>query len=611
MLGTESSIAKLQRAAQLLQQGKLAEAEQVCGPLQQDRIAGAAATHLVGLIREKQGAFPEAERLLRASVRLDARNVNLQLNVARFLRLRSRPREAEAFFRAALQLDANSHVARLGLAHVLSEQGLHAQAEAECRAVLNRRPQDQEAGALLAYSLSNQNRNTEAEAAYRSALELRPSDTWLTHNLGSLLSRMERAEEALEQLDKVAPRGVANFELSFNRGRTLALLNRIEEAEAEFLSALAVNPRHIEAHVNLARLRFMRGDADFTRSFDDATLAHPGDLPLQISLAVVERCAEQWSRAEDRLQGLLRTHGSVPEVRAELAHVYQESGRIAEAEAQAQAAAASKPFDPGVAETLVSILLMRNRAADAARIVETHRRQLPLSQGWIAYEATALRLLHDGRYRELYDYDRFVRVFEPQAPAGWRSMAELNAELLELLRQRHRLAVHPLDQSLRNGSQTLRNLLSEDTPVIRAILQSFDEPLREYLAAIGADPTRPLTARNRGAARMTGAWSVQLRREGFHVNHVHPEGWISSAYYVDVPAEVEDTRLRSGWLKFGETRYAVPGADAEHHVQPRSGRLVLFPSYMWHGTNPIHGEHPRTTIAFDAVPADDSVPARR
>jgi hypothetical protein len=29
---------------------------------------------------------------------------------------------------------------------------------------------------------------------------------------------------------------------------------------------------------------------------------------------------------------------------------------------------------------------------------------------------------------------------------------------------------------------------------------------------------------------------------------------------------------------------------------------VLFPSYLWHGTNPIRGEEPRLTIAFDCVP---------
>ena len=86
------------------------------------------------------------------------------------------------------------------------------------------------------------------------------------------------------------------------------------------------------------------------------------------------------------------------------------------------------------------------------------------------------------------------------------------------------------------------------------------------------------------------------------MNHVHPKGWISSAYYVSVPPEVQDAKARSGWLKFGEPRYPTPSLAAEFAVQPEPGMLVLFPSYLWHGTTAIFGETPRTTIAFDALP---------
>jgi uncharacterized protein (TIGR02466 family) len=95
---------------------------------------------------------------------------------------------------------------------------------------------------------------------------------------------------------------------------------------------------------------------------------------------------------------------------------------------------------------------------------------------------------------------------------------------------------------------------------------------------------------------------VRLGPGGFHVNHVHPAGWISSACYIEVPAECGDTDRRAGWIKFGETRFAVPGATAERFIQPRPGRLVLFPSYMWHGTTPTSGSDARMSIAFDAVP---------
>ena len=97
---------------------------------------------------------------------------------------------------------------------------------------------------------------------------------------------------------------------------------------------------------------------------------------------------------------------------------------------------------------------------------------------------------------------------------------------------------------------------------------------------------------------------MRLNDGGYHVNHLHPQGWISSAYYVALPAETADERSKSGWIKFGEPRLPTPGADAAYFVEPRVGRLVLFPSYMWHGTTPIHGPEPRLTIAFDAIPRD-------
>jgi hypothetical protein len=233
----------------------------------------------------------------------------------------------------------------------------------------------------------------------------------------------------------------------------------------------------------------------------------------------------------------------------------------------------------------------------------TKRAQDPLNQSWIAHEATAARLLGQPQYRSLFDYGRFVRVYRPEPPTGWRSIQELNAALLEVLARRHPFAAHPLEQSLRNGSQTTRNLALDPDPVIQAAMQSFDACVQRYVQEVGSHPAHPLLQRNRGRAQITEAWSIELRRDGFHVNHVHPRGWISSSYYVTVPEEVSDRVARSGWLKFGETRYPVPMATPDFMVQPAAGMLVLFPSYMWHGTNAIHGEEPRVTIAFDALPS--------
>jgi hypothetical protein len=102
--------------------------------------------------------------------------------------------------------------------------------------------------------------------------------------------------------------------------------------------------------------------------------------------------------------------------------------------------------------------------------------------------------------------------------------------------------------------------------------------------------------------RFSGSWSVRLRDAGFHVNHVHPQGWISSALYVALPASEDGRDPHAGWLTLGEPpRGLIPQTLQGRYIEPKPGRLVLFPSWMWHGTVPFpSGE--RLTVAFDVAP---------
>ena len=594
--------AELGRILALLQGGKLADAEAACRAILTRAPRHAPSIHLLALVRKDTGDLAGSEQLMRQSIEIDPRIADYHSNLASLLRRLGRSTEAERHYREALSVDPRHSAARFGLIRALNDLDQHGAAEAECRILVAEHGSDPRAWTTLAMTLREQGRLAEAEAAYRRALAISPDHAAAHHNLGSLLVGMERAEEALAALERARALGVEGFEISFNTGRVLTQLYRMEEAERAFADAVALNPRYVEAQLNLARLRFMREDPQFARDIAAAAAAHADDAALQTLLGTVLWRAGDYEAAERHYRDLLARRGPDADVRTALAQVLHETGRLKEAEVEAAEAAIAKPQDARVIETLVSVLLARGRPDEAVPFIEKQRSRTPDDQGWIAYEATAARLMDRPLHRELYDYPRFVRTYDLEAPVGWRSMAELNAALLGGLTARHPFATHPLDQSLRNGSQSARSLLTDPDPAIRAILQAFEGPIEDYRRSIGAQPGHPLTSRNRGATQFSGAWSVQLRREGFHVNHFHPQGWISSAYYVSVPEEVSDVNTMSGWIKFGETRYPVPGAHAETFIKPRPGRLVLFPSYMWHGTNPIHGAEPRTTIAFDAVP---------
>ena len=141
--------------------------------------------------------------------------------------------------------------------------------------------------------------------------------------------------------------------------------------------------------------------------------------------------------------------------------------------------------------------------------------------------------------------------------------------------------------------------------MIAAFFAMIDEPIRDYIGRLrDGDRTHPTDRRKSAGYRISGSWSVRLMPGGFHVNHVHPRGWISSAYYVELPAPTREHATRqAGWLKFGEPDDRYAGCTADHLVEPAAGMLVLFPSYLWHGTVPFERGGRRLTAAFDVIPA--------
>ena len=135
--------------------------------------------------------------------------------------------------------------------------------------------------------------------------------------------------------------------------------------------------------------------------------------------------------------------------------------------------------------------------------------------------------------------------------------------------------------------------------------RGFTEPWS--VPADAVDEKHPFLRWRAKDFRFSGSWSSRLKDRGYHANHLHPAGWISSAFYIALPDTVRDHETRQGWIKFGEPSFAVDLSDpVRRAVQPRVGRLVLFPSYMWHGTIPFQAAQNRTTIAFDAIPVDQA-----
>ena len=85
-------------------------------------------------------------------------------------------------------------------------------------------------------------------------------------------------------------------------------------------------------------------------------------------------------------------------------------------------------------------------------------------------------------------------------------------------------------------------------------------------------------------------------------NHIHDQGWMSGVYYVDLPDLSLERKKNAGWIEFNRSGYDLPhyGGDREVQViKPELGMLIMFPSYVWHGTIPYLGNSNRVSISFD------------
>jgi len=596
----------LQQAYVLFQQKRLRESEALCRKVIDDEPRAVDAVNLLALICKQSGDLTQAENLMRRCLEIEAGRADIRGNLGNLLAQVGRPREAVDCYRAALQDDRRFRPARLGLARTLLALGQASAGEAEADRLIRHDARDAEAWNIRGTALRMQGKFAGAERAFNRALSIHPDYAVARHNLGALLASLSRSEEALVELDRAAAGGIQGPEIAHNRASALMALGEFDAAEKVLVDVLRQAPAAVAVNALLARLRYMRGNSDFAGDFRRALARYPELVELRVGYSQIQRGAGNIEESLRAMEEGLDRASDDPRLLAEMSAVLHEAGRFEEALKCAEQAVAAGPGDPELNDLIVQAQLSLGRAEAALRLIEKARRREPLNQLYIALEATALRLLGDPRFESLYDYERLVQCYRLPVPKGWSSIEDFHADLVPVLVERHKFRAPPLDQSLRAGTQTARGLVGDPNPVIQAFLKAIQAPIGQYRQTMGTDPGHPLSARNSGDCSVIGCWSVRLHREGYHVNHVHSEGWISSAYYVEVPPEVDDSKAQSGWIKFGEPRFPVPAATAGKFVKPEAGTLVLFPSYMWHGTTPIHGEDARMTIAFDVVPESAS-----
>jgi tetratricopeptide (TPR) repeat protein len=584
----------------LFNQNDAVGAERVLSPVIAQLRSDPAALHLMGLVKRALNDNDEAERYFRSAIAHSFDEGAYYNDLGVVLQAKGQYEEALKVYRAALALAPQAAATRVNLVHCLLAFGdLHA-AEQEARTYIAVAPSP-EAWTLLGQVQREQGKYEEAIASAEAALGYNPQLRGLRLNHATALDRAGRSKEALEIYEKLARVQIDSAELALNFGRALFAAGRPKEAEAVLEEGASRYPGNISIHSTLARVRWLRGEGEAaTAPMEQAIAARPSDLNLRLACADALHRGGHPQKALTVLHEALRLAPDTPALLTAFGIVLDELDRPRDGLKALRRVVELQPDSPSAKRNLLSTLVRAGQPEEALAIIRTLRAKDQDEQYLIACEALALRVLGHPGYREFYDYDRFVRSYEIAPPRSHFTIQNFNASLADVLREQHRSNAHPLDQHIHNGSQTGRSLLALNDPTLTAFIRAVDEAVRDYISRLKADD--PVGRRRRERSRYASLWSVRLSDGGYQPNHVHDRGWISSAYYVALLPNEKPRDPHAGWLKLGEPNRPVANTGPERLIEPKLGVLVLFPSYMWHGTVPFEGSE-RLSLAFDVIPS--------
>jgi len=566
-------------------------------------------THLIALSYKALGDLDLSKKYFLNCLKINQKQPEVHNNLANVLKSQGHFSEAEKHYIQALSLHPNYLQAQRNLAICYQAQANYPAAITAYRSAIKLSQHDVSAINGTADCLRLMGDFIAAHQAYQQAIVINPGNLNSWHNLGLNFHLQGQLLEAINCYRKAheiapnAPEVIESLALSLHES------GEVTAAIELFTEALNADPSNVHLH---ERFNSMLWETEFSDRFGDSyvtaikRLTDSGEVALSYAWMLYRAGRVQQAKSiidANRLHS--NEHSEVLSLRgqidAELGNFDSAYPLLARSLAQ--------QYSKGVAQQMVKIDLVLARYSQAQSLLTTMFSDSPDCQLSWALQSLVWRLSGDPRYQWLCDYQQFIQAYQLEVPPAYKSLDDFLAAIRDELNSMHHSEREPLQQTLRNGTQTAARLLHAPSPVLQLLKDCLTSIVMRYIKGLPDDMEHPLLGRKSQQFEFSGSWSVKLSANGFHVNHVHPEGWISSSCYISIPTSMDLSddvdRPRQGHIKFGESPLQLGERERiELSLKPKPGMVVLFPSYFWHGTYPFEGgqDDYRMTAPFDVVP---------
>jgi uncharacterized protein (TIGR02466 family) len=198
--------------------------------------------------------------------------------------------------------------------------------------------------------------------------------------------------------------------------------------------------------------------------------------------------------------------------------------------------------------------------------------------------------------------DELVRIEDLPVPAGYGSGEEFRGALATEIRLNGTLERDPKNKATQGGLQTAALGLPGE-PAVAALVGEIKAAVDRYRERL-EDSGDPFIA---SAPRTVylHKWAVIYDSTGYQASHRHTPGWLSGVYYVSAPRDADSPGYRGSLLVGApQAKVATPPPWGIRSIEPVPGRIVLFPSFTPHATEPCGAGEDRISVAFDVRAAD-------
>jgi tetratricopeptide (TPR) repeat protein len=564
------------------------------------------ALQLLGMLAYKFADYQKAINYMLQSLKHNAKQPNTENNIGNAYKRVSDYKKARLHYERAIQLEEKYQDAWNNLVSLLVEteeyfEALSLASRADTLFGHSKR-------LLLLCAQANRGllQYEQSITLLKSILESEPNDASAKLELGKTYYNKGQYETAINYYSELINDGIKEFAIWHNLGNAYSNLSRFNDAIEAYQNSINLNPSYAQSYKNITELKWEMGDhqnlfTHYKKAFESSL----SNVDLQLDYL------EQVIRLGLNKEALtiVEALSNVDSLNARFislsSRAYKVNGDIKKAFELEKNVTTLTSVATELKLNFVETALQNSEFEVAHQELSKVLRLEPENQFALALSHTGARLAPLLFDSSVLLADKFIFEFTIKPPKNFASTIDYCQALDQYLQLSHKGKHQPLDQTLHLGIQTRGNLFDDEHPLIAHLVSEFEKCIEDAKVHIQRVSKTENTCFYPGftgqkQTYFSGSWSVRLNNMGYHSNHIHPLGWLSSAFYVTLPDDLQNERTKAGWFYVGVPNIKLQSElTPTRYIKPEIGKLILFPSFLWHGTVPFKEGSYRLTVAYD------------